>query len=739
MKRQNFRSDLTLKVAMSRPEDSGKYGQVEIPEHVRLEFFVPDGRAVITAERNGNRTTLCKLSEDKMTLEVYLPLSRRPLGIGSLMMVITEYSQAGGFPDDVKEIHSPVLTGIQLWKGASDGGSSVTVEAELVAWRYGYSAYELAKLHGFDGTEEDFIQWLRQPAEDAAATAETAIQGIVEKVQDSIPYVSCAEVAKLSTNIGRRVLWTGGSITLSAPLMLNAGINEIDFNGAVLTIGALPKNGVSAITGHSRCVIRNLVVQGFWAVQAEAVSNVLDTFAGVENVAVSVSIDGSHYGRGFHICQRLVNCKASIYGTNITAARAYSFCEYLYMCRVGDTSRGTGFYHCAGMTDCDVYRGGCPGKEIDECANYTNVSWYVGDDRKYFSDAGSLAVNGYKLDGLAKRLATPNDDERSAAYVHAGRGGTGVAEVFIDAAATGGTIARRDYEGQLNIYDGHYKGRGCTVEYAVALNNKKQDKTSSDLATKSKEIVSAINEVKDKADAIAVESLRYTPQVLTAAQQLQARKNIGTLSGVTVDLDRLEGVFDDSYTVLEFLQGSDNTAKNKAVCDYIMAQLPSEPADIQMMCSTRADYPAFEMTAHTTDGEQALTLSVFPRLYMIGTNDDYAGTFAIYMLPLSVYGNYLFETPGVGLIDYVRDQIIAMPGNMMPEMFTCYFVKDGTVHQITPSGAARFHQFKPLYLAEHAGDAGAEYSDADKARGREILGCMADDPITSAELEAILK
>lgn len=737
MKRQNFRSDLTLKVAMSRPEDSGKDGQVEIPEHVRLEFFVPDGRAVITAERNGDRTTLCKLSEDKMTLEVYLPLSRRPLGIGSLMMVITEYSQAGGFPDDVKEIHSPVLTGIQLWKGASDGGSSVTVEAELVAWRYGYSAYELAKLHGFDGTEEDFIQWLRKPAEDAAATAETAIQGIVEKVQDSIPYVSCAEIAKLSTNIGRRVLWTGGSITLSAPLMLNAGINEIDFNGAVLTIGALPKNGVSAITGHSRCVIRNLVVQGFWAVQAEAVSNVLDTFAGVENVTVSVSIDGSHYGRGFHSCQRLVNCKASIYGTKITAARAYSFCEYLYMCRVGDTSKGTGFYHCAGMTDCDVYRGGCPGKEIDECANYTNVSWYVGDDRKYFSDAGSLAVNGYKLDGLAKRLATPNDDERSAAYVHAGRGGTGVAEVFIDAAATGGTIARRDYEGQLNIYDGHYKGRGCTVEYAVALNNKKQDKTSADLATKSKEIVSAINEVKDKSDATAVESLRYTPQALTAAQQLQARKNIGTLSGVTVDLDQLEGVFDDSYTVMDFLQGSDNTAKNKAVCDYIMAHLPSNPTELQILCS-RADYPAFELRITMTDDDGAkATVSVFPRLYM--TSDT---GFAICLLPLSVYGNFLTElgVPGVeGDIDYVRDYFMALPTNQMPQLFIYYSCNDGTVHPITPSGAARFQILKPLYLSELAEESGAAYSDADKARGREILGCMADDPITPAELDAILK
>lgn len=284
------------------------------------------------------------------------------------------------------------------------------------------------------------------------------------------------------------------------------------------------------------------------------------------------------------------------------------------------------------------------------------------------------------------------------------------------------------------------------ISETSATLNTRIDNESAALTTKIEEETSQLSEkisgesvrLDGKIDKEVLESVKSVPQTLTAAQQLQARKNIGTLSGVTVDLDRLEGVFDDSYSVMDFLQGSDNTAKNKAVCDYIMAQLPSEPMELQIMC-TRADYPAFEITTRIEEDGHAATLSAFPRLYTIGTNDDYAGTFAIYMLPLSVYGNYLFETPGVGLIDYVRDQIIAMPGNMMPEMFTCYFVKDGTVHQITPSGAARFRQFKPLYLAEQAGDVGAEYSDADKARGREILGCMADDPITAAELETILK
>jgi hypothetical protein len=175
MKRQHYRSDLTLNVKITRPANSdGGGGQVAIPEHVRLEYFVPDGRTSIVAERNGKDTTLCKLSEDGMSLEVFLPLSRRQLGVGNLIVVITEYSPAAGFPDEIKEIHNPSETGIQLWRGASDGDGTITTEAELVAWRYGYSAYELAKIHGFEGTEEEFITWLRQPAVDASSKADSA-------------------------------------------------------------------------------------------------------------------------------------------------------------------------------------------------------------------------------------------------------------------------------------------------------------------------------------------------------------------------------------------------------------------------------------------------------------------------------------------------------------------------------------------------------------------------------------
>ena len=243
--------------------------------------------------------------------------------------------------------------------------------------------------------------------------------------------------------------------------------------------------------------------------------------------------------------------------------------------------------------------------------------------------------------------------------------------------------------------------------------------------------------------AAASESVRYTPQALTEEQRTQARMNIRTLSGVTVDLDRLEGVFDATFSAEDLLQGSGPQEKNKAVCDYIMAQLPQDQTSLQVLCA-RGDYPAFELCLTMTDetGGAHVRVSVYPRLYAIGTADDgYAGTHAICLLPMSIYGNYLMSSavPGGGLVDYVRDTLSATPADQMSGMFFCYFVKDGSVHQLSAGGAARFAQFKPLYLSEYAGQTGAVYTDAEKERGRDILGCMADDPITQAELDAILK
>ena len=251
----------------------------------------------------------------------------------------------------------------------------------------------------------DALSANKQPKTDAALkTTSKTVTGAINEVNDKTAYMAFTDVTKLSTNLGKRLIYKGGNVTLSSPITINSNINEIDFNGATLTVGSLAKTGISVITGHSHCIIKNLIVSGTWSVNTDTVNNIIDTFSGVENVSVGVTINGTHYGRGFHNCQRLASCKSEIKGENITEGRAYNYCEYLYMCRVGANSKGTGFFHCTSMDSCDIFNGGCIGSELKECSNYTKVSYDVNGVRKYFSDTDSLSVGGSDISTTINNL-----------------------------------------------------------------------------------------------------------------------------------------------------------------------------------------------------------------------------------------------------------------------------------------------------------------------------------------------
>lgn len=251
----------------------------------------------------------------------------------------------------------------------------------------------------------DALSTNKQPKTDAALkTTSKTVTGAINEVNDKTAYMAFTDVTKLSTNLGKRLIYKGGNVTLSSPITINSNINEIDFNGAILTVGSLAKTGISVITGHSHCIIKNLIVSGTWSVNTGTVNNIIDTFSGVENVSVGVTINGTHYGRGFHNCQRLASCKSEIKGANITEGRAYNYCEYLYMCRVGANSKGTGFFHCTSMDSCDIFNGGCTGSELKECSNYTKVSYDVNGVRKYFSDTDSLSVGGSDISTTINNL-----------------------------------------------------------------------------------------------------------------------------------------------------------------------------------------------------------------------------------------------------------------------------------------------------------------------------------------------
>ena len=61
-----------------------------------------------------------------------------------------------------------------------DGVLPLDITSEIIVPSNGLSAYEIAVLHGFKGTEEEWLDSLRQPAVDAAGEAEKTVQELVE-------------------------------------------------------------------------------------------------------------------------------------------------------------------------------------------------------------------------------------------------------------------------------------------------------------------------------------------------------------------------------------------------------------------------------------------------------------------------------------------------------------------------------------------------------------------------------
>lgn len=349
---------------------------------------------------------------------------------------------------------------------SSFNGYAVTPEGNFYTLTMNATTGALSKKILATTTVTDALSTNKQPKTDAALkTTSKTVTGAINEVNDKTAYVAFTDVTKLSTNLGKRLIYKGGNVALSSPITINSNIYEIDFNGATITIGALARTGITAIKGHSHCIIKNLVIEGIWTTNADAVSNVLETFAGVENVNIDVHFSGSKYGRGFFNCQRLINCKAEITSNHSEAqTRGFSYCEYLYMCRIGEGSVGEGFFHCTNMISCDALAVvnasgtgitmGCFRKELVECSNYTNfrrrTNEYISDKEVtygFFSDTDSLSVNGYSLTPFANTIAAKNEDDTKA-LVHPA-GGTGVAEVPLNTEASGNSIARRLPDGRL--------------------------------------------------------------------------------------------------------------------------------------------------------------------------------------------------------------------------------------------------------------------------------------------------
>ena len=150
--RINHKSDFTSYEQFPRYDKP-----VAVPERVRITYFTETGfPRCFVAERNGDILKNCSLSDDGMSLRVYVALSRQYIGTGPLKKIITETVEDANFPNGEKRLDSVAESNVVLWSGNSDNGLDTEDESELLPFRYGYSAYELAKIHGYEGTEEEY-------------------------------------------------------------------------------------------------------------------------------------------------------------------------------------------------------------------------------------------------------------------------------------------------------------------------------------------------------------------------------------------------------------------------------------------------------------------------------------------------------------------------------------------------------------------------------------------------------
>ena len=150
--RINHLSDFTLYETFTRFDK-----QVAVPEHFRITYFTDTGfPRCFVAERNGSEFRNCDLSTDGNTLHVYFTLSRQYIGTGPVKKIITEIFEDSQFPDGERRVSTPADTSIVLWSGKSDDSIDASDESVLQDLLYGYSAYELAKKYGYEGTEQEY-------------------------------------------------------------------------------------------------------------------------------------------------------------------------------------------------------------------------------------------------------------------------------------------------------------------------------------------------------------------------------------------------------------------------------------------------------------------------------------------------------------------------------------------------------------------------------------------------------
>lgn len=156
MMHQNFKGDFIRVEQFYRTEENGEQRQIPVPENLRIEYFTKGFNSRYIIERNGDHFQSCSLSDDGMSLISNIALSRSFIGCGEMFARMTIFISDYKFPDGQRAIPMTIATGLILWPGNSDASPTSHGENVLSPIMSGYSAYELARKYGYEGTEEEY-------------------------------------------------------------------------------------------------------------------------------------------------------------------------------------------------------------------------------------------------------------------------------------------------------------------------------------------------------------------------------------------------------------------------------------------------------------------------------------------------------------------------------------------------------------------------------------------------------
>lgn len=100
-----------------------------VPDSATIELSTESGRASFTAEfNNEGESTGCRKSGDG--LDVFVPLSRTPIGTGRMLAKITVHRASEDFPSGIQNICIKTTTNVLLWDGSSD--DAISIQGEVV-------------------------------------------------------------------------------------------------------------------------------------------------------------------------------------------------------------------------------------------------------------------------------------------------------------------------------------------------------------------------------------------------------------------------------------------------------------------------------------------------------------------------------------------------------------------------------------------------------------------------------